>query len=182
MKLIRKHVVGVICLLLLSACGKNEMNFMFTDQDGNSFGSEDLHGEVWVANFIFTNCETVCPPMTAHMAKLQQMLEDEGLHAEFVSFSVDPEVDTPEALKAYASKFEANFSNWHFLTGYTQAEIEEFAKNNFATLVQKPSGNDQVIHGTKFYLVDQSGKIAGEFDGVSDTPYEEIIQQIKKLK
>ncbi|MBD8068065.1 SCO family protein [Bacillus sp. PS06] len=172
----------ILCIVLLTACNQeNKMNFTFTDQDGNAFGTEQLDGKVWVANFIFTNCETVCPPMTAHMAKLQQMLADEGIEAEIVSFSVDPEEDSPEVLKEFANKFDADFSNWHFLTGYSQAEIEEFAKDNFATLVQKPTNQDQVLHRTAFYIVDKNGNIAGDYSGVSETPYEEMVKKIKDL-
>jgi protein SCO1 len=173
-----------LCLIFLSACNQekeNKMNFTFTDQDGNTFGIEDLDGKVWVANFIFTNCETVCPPMTAHMAKLQQMLDEEGIEAEIVSFSVDPEEDTPAALTEFANKFDVDFSNWHFLTGYTQAEIEAFARENFATLVQKPKNEDQVMHGTSFYIVDQNGEIVESYSGVEDTPYDEMIKKIKQL-
>ncbi len=82
---------------------------------------------VWVANFyLLTSCETVCPPMSgSYAAKLQKMAKDEGLDVRFVSFSVDPEVDTPLKMKDYATKFGADFSNWDFLTGYKQAEIEK---------------------------------------------------------
>ncbi|MFC4322775.1 SCO family protein [Litchfieldia salsa] len=174
-----------LCLIFLSACNSKsqeyQMNFTFTDQSGNEFSSDDLEGKVWLANFIFTNCDTVCPPMTAHMAKLQQMLADEGVEAEIVSFSVDPKTDTPEVLTEFASKFDADFSNWHFLTGYTQEEIESFAKEEFATLVSKPENQVQVMHGTSFYIIDQNGEVVDSYSGVEDTPYDEIVKKIKTL-
>lgn len=180
----------LLSIVLLAACGKTIPDaknwpvddFTFTDQNGQSFGLSDLKGKVWVADFIFTNCETVCPPMTANMAKLQDMVKEEGLDVEFVSFSVDPEVDTPEKLKEYAKKFNADLSNWHFLTGYSQEEIETFARKNFKAIVQKPKQGDQVIHGTDFYLVDQQGKIVKYYSGISNVPYEEIIKHIKALQ
>ncbi|WP_449536628.1 SCO family protein [Ferdinandcohnia sp. Marseille-Q9671] len=189
-KVYLSFVLGVI--LILAACGNNDgikdplnyevSDFTYTNQEGEPFGLKDLEGKVWVANMIFTNCDTVCPPMTAHMAKLQGMAKEEELDVEFVSFSVDPEVDTPELLKEYAAGFDADLSNWNLLTGYTLEEMEKFAKDSFAALVAKPEGQDQVMHGIKFYLVDQNGTVLKDYNGVENTPYEEIIEDIKKIQ
>lgn len=178
--------------LLVSACGSKEVpnannweteDFSFVDQNGEEFSKSDLKGKVWVADFIFTNCTTICLPMTANLIKLQQQLKDEGIKdVEFVSFSVDPETDKPDVLKNYGTKMNADLSNWHFLTGYSQAEIEKFALDNFKTLVKKPENEDQVIHGTTFYLVDQEGTIIQDYSGAKDVPYEEIIKHIKILQ
>lgn len=180
----------ILCLLLLTACGyqiENPNNwklkdFSYSNQDGETVGLDEMKGKVWVANFIFTNCDTVCPPMTAHMAKIQGMIEEEGLDAELVSFSVDPEIDKPEVLKEFAANFNADLETWHFLTGYSQAEIEAFALENFKTLVQKPKNNEQVTHGTSFYVVDKTGVVMQDYSGVSDTPYDQIIKDIKSLQ
>lgn len=158
-------------------------DFTFINQEGESFGLKDLKGKVWVANFIFTNCETVCLPMTANMVQLQNLLKEENITGvELVSFSVDPEVDTPDALKKFGEHFSADFDNYNFLTGYDQEFIEEFARENFKELVDKPENDDQVIHGTRFYLVDQEGRIVKYYSGLSDIPFEEIIDDIKKLQ
>jgi protein SCO1 len=185
-----KRMLLLLAIVLLAACGKTIPNakdwpiadFTFTDQNGESFGLKDLKGKVWVADFIFTNCETVCPPMTAHMAKLQKKAKEKGLEVEFVSFSVDPEVDTPEKLKEYAKKFDGDLSNWHLLTGYSQQEIEKFAEKNFKTIVKKPENEEQVIHGTEFYLVDQNGTIVQTYSGAQDVPYEKILEHIEILQ
>lgn len=178
--------------LLVSACGSKEVpnannwkteDFSFIDQNGKDFSKSDLKGKVWVADFIFTNCTTVCLPMTANLIKLQQQLKDEGIKdVEFVSFSVDPETDKPDVLKNYGKKMNADLSAWHFLTGYSQAEIEKFAFDNFKTLVKKPENETQVIHGTTLYLVDQEGTIIQDYSGTKDVPYEEIIKHIKILQ
>ncbi|MFS8629783.1 MAG: SCO family protein [Bacillales bacterium] len=158
-------------------------DFTFINQDGEPFGLTDLKGKVWVANFIFTNCETVCLPMTANMVQLQNLLKEENITGvELVSFSVDPEVDTPDALKKFGEHFSADFDNYNFLTGYDQEFIEEFARENFKELVDKPENDDQVIHGTRFYLMDQEGRIVKYYSGLSDIPFEEIIDDIKKLQ
>ncbi|MFC3868986.1 SCO family protein [Cytobacillus kochii] len=193
MKVLKKlaAVIGLFTIIL-AACGQsgieNALNydvgdFNYTNQDNQAVGLSDLEGKVWIADFIFTSCETVCPPMTYNMSQLQDKVKEEGIeNVEFVSFSVDPTVDSPEALKDFANNYEIDFSNWHFLTGYTQEEIESFAVDSFKSLVKKPKNDDQVIHQTSIYLVDQNGVVMKDYDGVSDVPYEEIIADIKKIQ
>ena len=197
----RAKTVGVLFFLLivLAACNGNILamfgnekikdalnspleDFQVIDQHGEPFSKKDLEGKVWVANLIFTNCRTVCPPMTSNMAEIQRLLKEEGLDTvHLVSFSVDPEVDTPEKLTEFASRFTDDTENWHFLTGYVQKFIEQFARNNFHTIVEKPENEDQVTHGTSFYLINQEGIIVKDYPGVFDVPYEEIIGDIKIL-
>lgn len=177
----------ITCCMLLSACSStNESSFhmqpfTFTDQNGQPFGSENLKNKTWIANFIFTSCETVCPPMTASMAALQKELKNQNLEVELVSFSVDPTVDTPEVLKTFMETFTTDSTNWHMLTGYSQKEIEEFSRETFQTLVQKPSSSDQVIHSTSFYLMDQNGEIIGSY-GFQQSHFDEMMMEIKKLE
>ncbi|GGJ59030.1 protein SCO1/2 [Anoxybacillus voinovskiensis] len=186
----RKMMMVLMVILFVSACGKEIpdaknwpiASFTFTDQNNKPFGLNDLKGKVWVANFIFTRCADVCPPMTANMAKLQRMAKEEGLEVEFVSFSVDPENDHPEQLKAYIEKFHADTRHWHLLTGYKQKDIETFAQKNFKAIVQKPEGQSQVIHGTDFYLVDQHGNIVQYYNGWKNVPYKQILEHIKILQ
>ncbi|AYQ18811.1 SCO family protein [Bacillus paralicheniformis] len=190
-----KNVFGIflagILTVFLSSCGtskiENSLNydvqsFSFQNQDGKTVSLESLKGQVWVADFIFTNCKTICPPMTSHMAELQKQMEEENLQARIVSFSVDPENDTPEKLKKFAANYPLNFQNWDFLTGYSQEEIEKFALKSFKAIVKKPEDEDQVIHQSSFYLVDQNGKVVKDYDGAKKTPYDEIIADIKTLE
>jgi protein SCO1 len=189
---LRLSIVAIALLVLLSACGnsgiKDPLNwpiedFTFTDHNGEEFGKKDLQGKIWMADFVFTNCDTICPPMTHNMTKLQKMAKEEGIeNVEFISFSVDPEVDTPEVLKDYGGKFDLDFSNFRFLTGYSQSFIETFALENFKTLVKKPENEQQVIHQSYFYLVDQEGTIMQYYSGSSDVPYEDIINDMKALQ
>lgn len=177
----------IACLLVLSACnneqptGKKVDPFSFIDQNKNDFGTDDLTGTVWIASFIFTNCETVCPPMMTELASLQKKLEEEKLQVEFVSFSVDPDVDSPEVLQLYIQQFTDHESNWHMLTGYSQEEIEAFAREQFQTIVQKPNTSNQVIHGTNFYLVDDQGYVLNEYNYINESYIEEISRDIKKI-
>ncbi|MEC0709265.1 SCO family protein [Bacillus haynesii] len=190
-----KNIFGIflagILTVFLSSCGtskiENPLNydvqsFSFQNQDGKAVSLESLKGQVWVADFIFTNCKTICPPMTSHMAELQKQMEEENLQARIVSFSVDPENDTPEKLKKFADNYPLSFQNWDFLTGYSQEEIEKFALKSFKSIVKKPEDEDQVIHQSSFYLVDQNGKVVKDYDGAKNTPYDEIIADIKTLE
>ncbi|NEY73956.1 SCO family protein [Bacillus mesophilus] len=179
-------------LLIVSGCGGNGLevpsdattveNFTFTNQNGEEYGLEQLKGKVWVADFIFTNCDTVCPPLTANMSKLQDMAKEKGLEVEFVSFSVDPENDTPEKLLTFGEQFDADFTNWNFLTGYSQSDIEAFAPKSFAAIVQKPKSDDQVIHGLRFYIVNQDGIVVSSYNGLENPPYEQMLDDISKLQ
>lgn len=153
-------------------------DFNYINQDGEALGRSDLEGQVWLADFIFTNCETVCPPMTAQMANIQKAMKEQGLNTPILSFSVDPEADSPEKLKEFGEKFDADFSHWHFLTGYTQDEIITFAKESFKTLVQDDPSSDQVVHGTSFYLVDGTGTVIKKYDGLQ-APIEQIMEDIE---
>jgi protein SCO1 len=185
-------VILVITSLIMAACGQKEIenavdwpikDFSGTNQENKSFGLKDLKGKVWISDFIFTSCVDVCPPMTSNLVKLQKMVKDEDLkNVEFVSYSVDPVVDTPEVLTRYAKQFQVDFTNWNFVTGYTQEYIENFALKNYKALVKKPQEGNQVIHGTSLYLVDQEGHIKKSYDGIKDVPFDEIINDIKALQ
>lgn len=155
-------------------------SFTYKDQDNKQFASESLKGKVWIANFIFTNCETVCPPMTAHMSKLQDMTKKEKMPVEFVSFSVDPKRDTPKELVKFGKMYQADFKNWTFLTGYKKETIEKLAKDSFKMAVSTDPSSDQFIHGSSLFLVDKKGKIVQRYSGVQDTPFKQMIKDIKK--
>ncbi|MCU6796994.1 SCO family protein [Paenibacillus sp. WQ 127069] len=185
-------LVGWLGLILIftAACSNGKPNqlhyqvtpFNFINQDEKTVALSDLKGKVWIADFVFTYCTTVCPTMTANMSKLQKQLKAAGVEAQIVSFSVDPERDKPEALKKYLSKFDADFSNWHALTGYEFDEIQTFALKSFKSIVTRDASSNQVIHGTLFYLVDSSGTVVAKYDGSMDTPYDKIIKDIKALQ
>lgn len=177
--------------VVLAACG-NEIedplnwdieSFDYMNQNEETVSLDDLKGKVWMADFVFTNCETVCPPMTFNMSKLNDALVEEGVEdVQFVSFSVDPTVDTPDKIKDFMANYDLAEADWQFLTGYSQEEIEAFAQENFKALVRKPEEGTQVDHATWFYLVDQDGKIVKAYPGFQDVPYEDIINDIKVLQ
>lgn len=150
--------------------------FELIDQQGEPFTHSDLRGKVWVANFIFTNCPGPCPLLSARMASLQRSLANQGLlgDVQLVSFSIDPEYDTPDVLREYARTFGADPAAWHFLTG-PLAEIERVVGEGFYLGMQKapwpegtaPTGHPyDVLHSNRFVVVDRTGWIRGYFDGL----------------
>lgn len=181
-----------VILLLLNACNKLPIDtnmsedvaeFSFTTQDNETLSLDDLHGEWWIADFIFTNCETVCLPMTSNLSKLQKELEARNLSVQFVSFSVDPDYDTPEVLREYGQQYEANFDTWSFLTGYDFQTIKELSIKSFRALLKEPEyGDDQVMHDTRFFLVSPEGKVIKGYDGIKSDSIDEILNDISILE
>ena len=137
-------------------------DFRLTDQQGEFLALSDMAGKVWVADFIFTNCPTICPAMTQEMARLQSEFVADPVY--FVSFSVDPERDTSEVLSRYAAEYGADDRRWHFLTGEKE-RIYELAKDGFS-LAAGHNGTE-LLHSTRFVLVASDGRIYGRYDSRS---------------
>jgi protein SCO1 len=156
--------------------------FEFTERSGKAFGSRELKGKVWVADFIFTRCGGPCPVMSAHLSKMQQMILDEpGIC--LVSFSLDPTYDTPQVLRDYAQHFKAIEGKWFFLTGKTD-ETLQLAQEGFKITAQKnhdATPSDAVLHGTHFILVDQQGRLRGYYDSGDANLLPKIVKDAKAL-
>jgi protein SCO1 len=134
--------------------------FTLTSQRGEPHGSEQLAGKVWIANFVFTRCPTVCPLLTTQMARLTERLEDTPVR--FVSFSVDPANDSPEVLAAYAEEHGADTERWSFLTGDNGA-LEAVVVQGLRVHIGERDERGNILHGTHFVLVDGSGHIRGYY-------------------
>lgn len=137
-------------------------DFSLIDQRGKPVALTDMAGKIWVADFIFTNCPTICPAMTSEMARLQSEFVADPVY--FISFSVDPERDTSEALSRYAKEYGADDRRWHFLTG-EKKHIYELAKDGFS-LAAGHKGSE-ILHSTRFVLVTSNGHIYGHYDSRS---------------
>ncbi|PSL41085.1 protein SCO1/2 [Planomicrobium soli] len=175
-------VLGLV--LILSACGSSSIeDFSYTNHRGETISSDSLEGTPWLATFVFTNCETVCPPMTFNMAGIQEQLVKQGIEDyKIVAFSVDPKADTPEKMQEYLANFSVpDESKWNLLTGYGQGEITQFAKDNFNTFIKDDPSSNQVVHGTTFYLVDKKGVVRANYDGYQNVPTDDIIAELEKL-
>ncbi|MDZ5711833.1 SCO family protein [Jeotgalibacillus haloalkalitolerans] len=186
----RMMTAGITAAILVSACSggfegnmEEELNaFEFTNHDGEQITNEDLEGTPVVANFIFTNCDTVCPPMTYNMTGLQEAIEDEGVeNYRMVSFSVDPERDTPEALQEFMGRYDLNEDKWDFLTGYQFDTVSSLALESFQGLVVDDPSSDQMTHPTSIYLISPDGVVVKSYDGYQSVPEDEIIADLKAL-
>lgn len=184
-------MIGMV--LFLSACGnklpidtdmsEEVADFSFTTQDNETLSLDDLNGGWWIADFVFTNCETVCLPMTSNMAKLQVEVESNEIPIQFVSFSVDPDYDKPEVLKEYGEQYDANFDTWSFLTGYDLKTIKKLSIKSFRALLKEPEyGSDQVTHDIRFFLVNPDGEVVKGYDGTKAENIDKILEDVKKLK
>ena len=142
--------------------------FELTDERGERFGSKELLGRVWVADFVFTSCPTVCPKLTARMAEIQHRSRHLGEAFHLVTFTVDPENDTPARLAEYARGYHANAARWSFLTGpldQIEGTVVKGFKIGMGKEEQSPgSGLFAIFHGERLVLVDQEGFIRGYYE------------------
>lgn len=156
--------------------------YKLTNEQGQPFGAENLRGKTYVANFVFTSCPSVCPKLTKRMADVQERTKDLGDALHLVTFSVDPENDTPEVLKGYAQKYSADPARWVFLTGQLK-DIEPVVVKGFKTMLAKkeaPSGMFEIVHGERFVLVDGKGFIRGFYEATSEG-IDSLITDARKL-
>jgi cytochrome oxidase Cu insertion factor (SCO1/SenC/PrrC family) len=155
--------------------------FVLTEASGTTLRQADLLGKVWIASFIFTRCGEACPMMMRHEVQLQAELpvrDDLWL----VSFSVDPDWDTPKVLTDYAHTFGADRSRWLFLTG-DKKQVYHLATNGFrlSTLDADPAKEMPILHSTKLVLVDRHGAIRGYYDSADDTNLHKLIRDLRQV-
>jgi protein SCO1/2 len=144
--------------------------FNFTDENGASFGSNNLKGKVYIANFIFTSCQTSCPTLLKTIQTVQHRLRGVIDRAAIVSFTVDPDTDTPEVLFKKARELNAHAMVWRFLTG-PKPEVNKLLVDGFKVPVgEKEIANNvmDVAHSNKLVLVDQEGVIRGYYSSEKD--------------
>ncbi len=147
--------------------------FSLIDQTGRKVTLDDLKGKIWVADFIFTTCGGPCPIMTKRMRELHEAIYSRGLkNVITVSFTVDPETDTPEVLTEYSRQFKADSLDWLFLTGDTLS-IYDLSTNGFKLHAAPGEGDHQVEHSPRFVLVDHRGRIRSYYEIVLDEEMDE---------
>lgn len=155
--------------------------FSLTNQNGQAVTLETFQRKIWVANFIFTNCQGACPILTQKMAGVQEWITEQErkqskqLPVALASFSVDPRADTPEKLQEYGLKYKADFSRWQFLTGDLPAVESTIVKGFRMSMDAGMSGIEDdkdapsfeksydIMHGERFVLVDWQGRIRGYY-------------------
>lgn len=155
--------------------------FAFVDESGRPFTSEALTGKVWVANFIFTRCPTICPLFTKKMAEVQKEALPLAAAMKLVSFTVDPAFDKPAVLAEYARKHKAQPGLWHFLTG-THDELKKTIVTDLKIHMSDQSDDIMAIaHGGHFVLVDRRMKIRGYYDSEDEDAVTRLVADMKKV-
>jgi protein SCO1 len=154
-------------------------SFQFVNQNGQPFGSAQLVGKIWIADFIYTTCPGPCPMISSRMSELQKPLEKTDVH--LVSFSVDPEKDTPDVLHRYAEELQAEPGRWDFLTGPKSA-IYKVSHDGFKLAISDGRDAQGIpVHSTRIVLVDRHGQIRGYYDATEADAVTKLVADTNHL-
>lgn len=155
--------------------------FELTSQDGRPVRRTDFSGRPWVVDFVFTRCAGQCPPMTAAMAGLARRTADAPA-LRFLSVSVDPTRDTPEALRAYGERHAADFTRWTFGRA-DEGAVRALARDGFKLAVEagSPGDPEPILHSSRFILVDAQGSIRGYYDGLDPAAVDRLESDARSL-
>lgn len=155
--------------------------FSFLNQEGETITNKEVEGKVYVADFFFTSCPTICPIMKKEMLRVYEAYKDRP-DFQILSHTIDPSHDTVELLKDYADRLGVeDASTWHFLTG-DQEEIFEIGQTGYlATAMEDKNAPGGLLHSGAFVLIDQQGHIRGVYDGTKEEQVDELLADIPKL-
>jgi protein SCO1/2 len=161
--------------------------FSLRSSTGQPLSQANLSGRIWIADFMFTHCPSICPTLSAHMAKLQSALTRQGLDVRLVSFTVDPVNDTPEVLRAYGERFHADPSRWLFVTGERDALYRLIGDGfHLAVAERSPGANSDgeglITHSDRFVLVDGDLRIRGYYHGTEAESVQQLLNDVHRLQ
>jgi len=153
--------------------------FSFTDQTGKTFGSADLENKIYVANFFFTSCPTICKEMQSLMKTIYDRFE-QFQDVRFVSFTVDPDNDTPEVLAQFADRLNVKPEKWHFLTGEKE-KIYTLANSFLLNASEDAAAEGGFLHSDMVVLIDRKKNIRGVYEGTDVKDMKRAIDEVKTL-
>jgi len=156
-------------------------NFTYLNQDSIQITSSAMKGKVWIADFFFTSCPSICPKMTSQMKRLAILTKDLEKHIQFISFSINPSYDGPSKLRAYRKHYGITAKNWQFLTGNEEA-THALGVDYFQVFANKDiESAGGYAHSPAFVLVDKEGYVRGVYIG-TDTKQVDLLQKdVRKL-
>ena len=155
--------------------------FSLTNQNGLTVTERDYMNKIYVADFFFTTCPSICPKMTENMGLIQENIKTDN-QVLLLSFSVTPEIDSVQQLKRYAIEKGVIDSKWNLLTG-NKKEIYELARKSYLAVKSKGDGGEHdMIHTENFILVDPEKRIRGFYDGTDTNAMDELLSDIKVLQ
>jgi protein SCO1/2 len=155
--------------------------FKLKNQFGKEVGLDDLNGKIIVANFFFTSCPSICPKLTRNMKRLQDAFKKTDTIVRFVSFTVDPERDSVQKIKAYGDKFSIDHDTWWMLSGDRKV-IYDVALNEFkASIASEGNIDTGFIHTEKFFLLDRDKVVRGWYNGLDSVNLGKLIKDVVLL-
>lgn len=154
--------------------------FSFTDQDGKTVTEKTIEGKVYLADFFFTTCPSICPKMGVTLQLVQEKLKNEKQFM-ILSHSIDPEHDTPSVLKDYASKLGADENQWKFLTGNRDSIYTICEESYMAFAYKDANAEGGYLHSGFLVLIDQNRHIRGAYDGTRAELADSIVADVKRL-
>ena len=163
-------------------------NISLVNQLGDTVSLDDINGSIIIADYFFTRCPSICPTLTKNMKSLQDAMKMkdyrrriDSSYVRFLSFSVDPERDSPDVLKKYADKYAVNHDTWWFLTG-EKKKIYDFAFNELKLGLQDGKGIDSnFIHTQKFVLIDKNRNVRGYYNGLDSSSMSKLAEDLTLL-
>ena len=155
-------------------------NFSFTNQNGKTITQKDYEGKIYVADFFFTSCKSICPKMTTNLVEVQKAFLDNP-KVKLLSFSVMPDVDSVSVLKEYAKINSVIDSKWNLVTGDKKAIYAIARKSYLAVKQGKPEELYDMVHTENFVLVDSKRRIRGFYDGTKKEEIQRLIEDINWL-
>lgn len=153
----------------------------YLTQDSTILTSSDLKGQVLIAKFFFANCPTICPPMTTSMRQVNKDLNEFNEDITFLSFSIDPERDTPKNLRKYINNHDITANNWYFLTGDEDATHELGVHGFYVHAASDENAPGGYAHSANFVLVDTNAHIRGVYDGLDKESCDQLIADVYNL-
>ncbi len=155
-------------------------DFSLTNQNGKTITQADYKNKIYVADFFFTTCQTICPIMTDHMVKIQEKLKNDD-DVLLLSHTVTPEIDSVAQLKKYALEKGVNDAKWNLVTG-DKKEIYNLARKSYLAAKDVPFSENDLVHTENFVLVDKKKRIRGFYDGTDSESIKKLLADIKILK
>ena len=156
-------------------------NFHLTNQNGETITEQDYKDKIYVADFFFTRCQSICPIMTTNMVDIQTYFKNDST-VKFLSHSVTPVIDSIPILRAYADKKGVIDDKWNLVTGDKKQIYNLARKSYFAVLDEGDGGEQDFIHTEQFILIDKKKQIRGFYDGTNKEDIQQIIKDIQLLK
>lgn len=154
-------------------------DFELTNQNGKTITQADYDGKIYIADFFFTTCPTICPIMTKNMASIQDKVGDDVL---LLSHSVTPQIDSVAQLKKYALEKDVDDTKWNLVTGDKKQIYELARKSYLAVKTDGDGGPFDMIHTENFILVDKEKRIRGFYDGTKEEEIQKLLSDLEILK